>query len=226
MIILQQIHQVIGEREFDFEETFRDALLRPDFDSKVKLLWFAWSSHGTGEGYEALSVIGFRDLSTWNELDERTRYGDLASWATAIDGMRYSLHSTLNRVPDWSPTIHIELSGAGPKASPHEPSQLRLDTVSFGPDVDDGSKRVCDAAAESSGDLLELIGCWIDYFGNAGSGLGHFLSRIRVSQALSDELDNEAVTARWAGSPSVLGRLPRSLIRSRFLRTVPWSPLS
>ena len=225
MIILQEIHQVMGEREFDFEETFRRGLLQSEFASDARSLWFAWASHGTGEGYEAFSATAFENLDAWNAFDESSRYGNLAEWSIELDSMRYYVDVSLNRVPEWSPSAQIELSGVDSRPSDHEPSQLRLDSVAFGPDADHEAQRVCEAAAGADDAVLELIACWSSMFGNADNGITHFLSRIRISDGLSRELKDQEPARRWSGSPSSLGGIPRSRVRSRFLRTVPWSPL-
>jgi hypothetical protein len=225
MIILLEIHQVIGERELDFEDTYHDRFLGSPIDTATRLMWFAWSPHGGGEGYEAVTVMGFDGLEAWDAFVERTRYGDLSGWATEVDSMRYFVHASLHQVPEWSPTSVRELSSVTVAPEEHPPSLLRLDSVRFGAGSEKEAQRVCEAASTTTDTLLELVGCWSNLLGSVDGAVTHFLLKVRNSEMLSEQLANQDPLSRWSGSPSTLGSVQRSSVRSRLLRTVRWSPL-
>ena len=111
MIIALDIHQVIGRRELDFEDSYRDDYVGAvATDPHARLLWFGWLPHGAGQGYEAVTVTGFDDIEAWDRLVERTRYGDLAEWATEIDAMRYHSVTTVSVTAPWSPLDSLKLA--------------------------------------------------------------------------------------------------------------------
>jgi hypothetical protein len=78
MLIVQDIHQVIGRRELDFESLYRSNI-EPSLksDSGMSLPFFAWCPHGSGEGYEAVTLTALADGEALDRYQERIRFGDL-----------------------------------------------------------------------------------------------------------------------------------------------------
>src|SRR6476659_3932329 len=156
VIISLDIHQVIGEQELAFEDTYRDVYVaalgeNPD----ARLLWFGWLPHGAGQGYEAVTITAATDIAAWERLVERSRYGDLGEWATTVDAMRYSLDSSIHVTSPWSPLERLALSDVPTTIDDREPTVLRLDT--FAPiDLAQASDQLGRAHASADESLLAL----------------------------------------------------------------------
>jgi hypothetical protein len=225
VIIALDIHQVIGRRELDFEDSYRDNYLGAVADDQhARLLWFGWLPHGAGQGYEAITVTGFDDIEAWDRLVERTRYGDLADWASEIDAMRYHSEGTLHVTAPWSPLDSLKLADVPVEIGDREPTTLRLDTfVPTGGAAADEKLRA--AFGESDSSLIALEGCWRDAFGDLGRGDISLLYRVRDEARLREALDEQQPGARWPGSLVAATGLDDLPSRTRLVRTARWSPL-
>jgi hypothetical protein len=226
VIIVMDIHQVIGERELDFEDTYRDVYMPAvAATNDARLLLFGWLPHGGGEGYEAVTLTGVRGIDAWDAFSERLRYGDLAEWATAVDAMRYGLDTTLHDVAKWSPLAELDLDLVPATAREERaPVLLRLDSI-----VPDGALAELDdalgkAAANSGPSLLELVGGWSSCFGDMAGDALHVLYRVVDREALAKALEDQDSNAAWRGS--LAASIGQAAERTRLLRAARWSPLA
>lgn len=225
MIIVMDVHQVIGERELDFEDTYRDVYL-PEVGSAgdARLLWFGWSPHGGGEGYEAVTLTAYRDIEAWDGYSERLRYGDLAERATDVDAMRYTLHTSVHVPADWSPLASLDLAGVPTAVQEHDPVLMRLDSIEPNGSLDDLQAALAKAAADHDGRLLELVGSWSSCFGDAAGDAVHVLYRVADRNELAAALGHQDASSTWPGS--LASAIDRPATRTRLLRMVRWSPLA
>jgi hypothetical protein len=225
VIIVQDIHQVIGERELDFEDAHRDVFVTEVAASGGRVLWFGWLPHGGGEGYEAVSITAFADLPTWDTWSERLRYGDLAEWATGVDAMRYTLVTSLHTVADWSWLSSLSLESVPATVEDgHSPVLFRLDSIETSSGIASTVSALHSASTAASTELLEPVACWSSLFGDVAGQSVHMLYRVGSRERLADALDDQDAQHVWLGS--IVAAAGLTALRTRLLRTVRWSPLS
>ncbi|HEY6533352.1 MAG TPA: hypothetical protein VIY72_13675 [Acidimicrobiales bacterium] len=103
MLFVHDIHAVMGERQFEFEESYRDVLGPGSESDGSRLLWYLHAAHGSNDAYHDVVITAFRDWEAWDRHVRRLRYGDLANWWSEASGQCYSSRSTLLVSTDWSP---------------------------------------------------------------------------------------------------------------------------
>ena len=225
MIIIQEIHQVIGVQELPFEDSYRDTYLPAvATDPDTRLLWFGWAPHGGGQGYEAATITAARDLGAWDRLVERGRYGDLAAWATSIEAMRYSMQVHVCEVENVVPVDFADLNSVPGTAGDHAPSVLRLDSLRSA-DPRGVLAALANAAASSASGMLAPAGCWASILGGLDRAPVHILYRIGSPDDLRDALGAADPLHQWSGSLTVAAGLDDEPMETRLLRTARWSPL-
>ena len=130
MILLHEVHQVIGAREEAFEAAFRDGFLAAlSDDDDARLLYFLHHAHGTGVSYNVVTLTALRDAAAWESLARRIHTGDLADWARNVDDLRHDVRAKLLTPLPWSPLQEIELASISTAFADHEPSVFMEDTV-------------------------------------------------------------------------------------------------
>jgi len=210
VLIVQDIHQVIGRRELDFESACREMASALNSD-QARFLWFAWAPHGAGEGYEAVTLISVPDAEALDHLQERIRDGDLSERWTSIEGMRYGLESSTHVLESPSPTN---------TEGDREPALFRLDHLALSQPLRLARGKISTALAELTEEgTLEVAGWWTPLLGDLESPSVVVLNRIRSDAALLEAFADPAKP--WSGaleSAFVVGR------NSRLLRTARWSP--
>ena len=225
MILIEEIHQVAGRSEIPYEEAYRDELV-PALDGDVRLLFFGWLPHGGGEGYEAVSLLVAADIDSVDAYQDRLQRGDLAAWWTSTEGMRYSLHSSLQ-----SPAAGTELADVVVRSLPttleeHGPRMFRLDTGPVARPAHDSVARIAAEADASDRAVCSLFGAWSSYFGDMASPDVGLLYRVDDLDRFRDSFEVDDPFARWSGTVSpdhfIEGAATR---RSRLVRTASWSPL-
>jgi hypothetical protein len=215
VLFIHDVHALIGEREFDFEDAVRDGYVSAVADDDTRFLLYGSSTHGSGDAYIIVTVTAVRDGAAFDRLVQRLRYGDLADWATKVEAMRYGLTSTLLVATDWSP-LSLEL-----EAIPTEPSEqpvtlLREDTLE-GPGVDGALSSPSLQAGDD--DVLTCIAGFSPAL--APGGMVRVLYRVADPDRFTPVFGADTGWQDWAGSltPTLPDDVQRS---SRFLRTPPW----
>lgn len=99
MLIIHEVHQVVGRHEAEFEELYRS---HPD-DDDVRLLYYLHHAHGTGPAYTVVTMTGVRDGNAWHRTSHRMRYGDMREWANAADALRHEHHAKVLTPLPFSP---------------------------------------------------------------------------------------------------------------------------
>jgi len=130
VILLHELHEVVGAREAEFEAAFRDeglaALARGD---DARLLYFLHHAHGTGVSYNVVTLTALRDGAAWERLLHRVDSGDLAPFAQRLDELRHDVTAKLLVPLPWSPLREIDLASVPVEPADHGPSVFMEDTV-------------------------------------------------------------------------------------------------
>jgi len=130
MLLLHEIHEVVGRCEDEFEASFREgwmpALAAGD---EARLLYFLHHAHGSGVSYNVVTLTAIRDGAAWERLARRIDAGDLRDWACAVDGLRHDVSAKLMIPLPWSPLQEVDLAGVPTKGEEHELALFMEDTV-------------------------------------------------------------------------------------------------
>lgn len=215
MLIVLDIHQVIGRSEVAFEETYRDTLL-PALTGTARLAFFGWLPHGAGEGYEAVTLTAVTDTAALYDYQERLRRGDLASWWTSVEVMRYSLDSSLHLATgELTPTPGEPVAGAG--------GMFRLDSGVGA--LRDSASHVAGELAGSDGELCRLVTALSPFLGRLGGSTLHVLYTVANDERLVAALDADDAAFRWPGTADPAHFAGGGPERHRLVRATGWSPL-
>jgi len=130
VLLLHEVHEVIGEREDAFEAAYRDGYLPALAQTgDARLLYFLHHAVGTGPSYNVVTITGVRNGAAWERLARRVEAGDLREWAVATDGLRHDVRAkSLTPLP-WSPLQQVDLEAVPTDAREHELSLFMEDTV-------------------------------------------------------------------------------------------------
>jgi len=130
MLLLHEIHEVVGKREDDFEAAYRDLWLPTLAETgDARLLHFLHHAHGTGVSYNVVTITWFRDAAAWAGLAERIQSGDLAPWAAEVDALRHEVTGKLLAPLPWSPVQELALEDIPTTGVDRDPVVYMEDTV-------------------------------------------------------------------------------------------------
>jgi len=130
MLFLHEVHEVIGVREAEFEEAFRDHWMPALADGNdARLLYFLHHAHGTGASYNVVTLTALQDGAAWDRLRQRVQNGDLRAWAESVDGLRHDSTAKMLSPLPWSPLQEIDLETLPTDGRLHEPTLFMEDTV-------------------------------------------------------------------------------------------------
>lgn len=130
MLLLHEIHEVVGAREAEFEAAFRDEYLPALAGSDdARLLYFLHHAVGTGASYNVVTVTAVRDGAAWDRLAERVESGDLRDWANTVDDRRHDVQAKCLVPLPWSPLQQIDLESVPTDARNHDLTVFMEDTV-------------------------------------------------------------------------------------------------
>jgi hypothetical protein len=218
MLFIHDIHAVIGEHEFDFEDAVRGEYAPAVAEDGARLLWYLHATHGAGEAYSMVTLTAVRDGAAWERLVQRLRYGDLATWREKVDAMRYASTSTLLVQVPWSPLGEVDLDSVPAAEGPErDVVVLREDTL-HGP----GIATTVEPAAPTAEAVLTCAAAFTPALGD-GSTL-QVLHRVAPRSRWTPAFGLDTGWDDWPGSLTT--GLPDGTRRStRMLRTTPWSPL-
>src|SRR5215467_13379854 len=122
MLLLHEVHTVVGRNEDDFEAAYRDGYLKALSDGDdARLLYYLKLAHGTGRAYHHTTITALRDGAAYERLARRVQTGDLRSWAADVDGMRHEVKGKLLLPVDWSPLRDVDLASIPVDGVDHEP---------------------------------------------------------------------------------------------------------
>ncbi len=130
VLLLHEVHEVVGSREAEFEAAYRDGYLplvatRGD----ARLLYFLNHAVGTGPSYNVVTITALRDGAAWDHLAQRIDAGDLRDWSVSLDDLRHDVRAKWLVPLPWSPLQKIDLEAVPTDAGEHELSLFMEDTV-------------------------------------------------------------------------------------------------
>ena len=216
MLFVHEVHALIGEKEFDFEDALREGAAR--FEGKdSRLLWYLSSTHGSGDAYHVVTVTAVRDGAAWERMAERLRYGDLAEWSTQLASMRYHAYSSLLVSLEGSPLAGVDLDEIAVGLVEHGGDMFREDTLE-GPGI---KSAVAATAADGLDGVLAVEAAFEPAMG--GDDNVKILYRVAAQQRWEPALAVDNGWQDWSGS--LTQTLPEGARgSSRFLRSASWSP--
>jgi hypothetical protein len=130
MLLLHELHTVVGPKEDEFEAAFREgwmpALAETD---DARLCWFLFLAHGTGRAYQVTTITALRDGAAYERLARRVQTGDLRKWAADVDHTRHSVSGKLLLFAEWSPLQEIDLATVPVDGHDHEQTLYMEDSA-------------------------------------------------------------------------------------------------
>jgi hypothetical protein len=130
MLLLHEVHTVVGRHEDEFEDAFRKGWMGPLGDNAdARLLYYLKLAHGTGRAYHHTSITAFANGDAYERVARRIQSGDLRSWAADADGMRHEVKGKLLLPVDWSPMGDLDLSTIPTDGREHDPALYMEDSA-------------------------------------------------------------------------------------------------
>ena len=234
MLLLHEIHEVVGRHEDDFEAAFREgwapALAETD---DARLLHFLHHAHGTGVSYNVVTITWLRDAAAWSSLAARVHDGDLAGWARDVDRLRHEVTSKMLTPLPWSPVQSLSADDIPSPGVDHEPVVYMEDTVwPYEGMLDDYIERSgahyareMQERADEGAAILKVQSSWRTAFGTGRRREIVLWQRVMKPKAISPLVGRE-VPARykqpgtWMNDALEL----RDRWESKLLRSARWSP--
>jgi len=130
MLLLHEIHEVVGRREDAFEAAYREGWLTAlAATDDARLLHFLHHAHGTGVSYNVITLTWLRDAEAWSNLAARIMTGDLAQWAAGVDALRHEVTGKLLAPLPWSPLQTLDVQNIPTTGVDRNPVVYMEDTV-------------------------------------------------------------------------------------------------
>jgi hypothetical protein len=238
MLLLHEVHHVIGRQADTFEACYRDGWMPALADTTdARLLWFLHQAHGTGPAYTMVTVTAVTSPSALGALQERVRRGDLRAWFAQMDACRHDATAKVLEPASFSPTVDLDLPTV-PTTPVERAGELALfmeDTAWPRPGLLDAYLEKASSlyvetlrrAADAGMGLLELVGAFVPAFGAGPEREVVLWQRLAQPQGLLPLLSRE-VPAAYQGPGTWMREAleVRDRWESRLLRVASWSPLA
>ena len=234
MLIVHELHEVIGAREAEFAHAMRTRWLPALAETDdARLLGFLHHAHGSGPAYQVVTLTAVRDAAAWGRIAERVDGGPLAKLAVELDGLRHDVTAKLLVPLPWSPLRDVALEDVPTEPGEREPVLFMEDTVwpheGLLEDYIETAGRhyVQEIAASDAGgrSVLRIEAAFRTAYGAGRRREIVLWQRIVRPEALQMLLTTE-VPERYKAPGSWMHDALRVRDRwqSRLLRTAPWSP--
>jgi hypothetical protein len=130
MLLLHEVHSVVGAAEDDFEAVFREGWMPTVAkEDDARLLWYTNHAHGSGVSYNVVTITAVRDGAAWERLARRIHSGDLQDWMRDVDTLRHDVTGKLLLPLPWSPMQAIEFADVPTDGREHELTLYMEDTM-------------------------------------------------------------------------------------------------
>lgn len=233
MLFMHEVHRVVGKREAEFEQAYRDGWMKilagTDY---ARLLWYFTHAHGSGPSYNIVTITAITDGAAWEALARRVQEGDLREWAGEVDHLRYQVTGKLLQPVYWSPMQEVDLAAVPTDGAAHEPTVYMEDTGwPYAPLDDyielwDKDYYQQTIALPREQQLLDIQACFQTAYG------AHIRPEAMLMQKV---LDNNLLLSlltstekyepdEWPGSYMHKGLEIRDQWQSKLLRSADWSP--
>jgi hypothetical protein len=125
MLFVHEVHQVVGAKEDEFENAYREGWM-PTLakDDDARLLWYANHAHGSGLAYNVVTITGVRDGAAWERLARRLQSGDLQDWVREVDTYRHDVRGKILVPVYWSRIQEVDFADV--PSDPHAEHDLSL----------------------------------------------------------------------------------------------------
>jgi len=233
MLFLHEIHQVVGEREEEFEAAFRDRWM-PELGEgdDARLLYFLHHAHGTGRAYNVVTITALRDGAAWESLARRMQTGDLRAWAGDVDQLRHRVTGKLLMSVPWSPLGELDLSEI--PTSGHHPLTLFMEDSAWPYEgkLDDYLEKVhaqyaptLAEARHGGRSLLDLVAVFQAAWGSHARREVVLWQKVRDAKGITALVSSEVPAEHKAPGTWMHDALEvRDDWESKLLRTSAWSP--
>jgi hypothetical protein len=232
MLLIHEVHRVVGAREDDFEACFRDqylpALAKGD---DARLLYFMHLAHGSGRAYTVTTLTGVRDGAAWDRLTARVQDGDLRFWAREVDQCRHRVDGKVLLPVPWS-GLPAEFDAVPTEAGNHELTLFMEDTAwphdgMLDDYLEAARTHYAPSIAEGKGrGILQLLAAFQTAWGTGKRSEVVLWQKIVNHDALLQLLLTEVPPEYRAPGTWMHDALRvRDDWESRLLRTTSWSPL-
>lgn len=213
MLLIQDVHIVIGREEVPFEDHYRSYAGLVSSGEGVRFAGCFWAPHGGGQGYEAVTLTLVDDVAALVVHQDRVADGDLAAEWRALEARQRHIESSAHELAPWS-RVADRPDGDGPTAL------FVLDRVDVGGSLDGALAEIGQRSSASSDTTVEPIAAWAPLLGGLDQPVLHVLSRVRSDVHLRAALADVERYEPWTGSPvSTAARR-----QTRLLRSTTWSP--
>lgn len=234
MLLLHEVHTVMGERSDQFERSYREVWMPAlASDGDARLLWYLDQAHGTGPAYTVVTITALSGGAAWERLDKRVRDGDLRDWSADVGSMRHQAVGKLLLAAPWSPLQTVDMHAVPAAAGEHPPVLYMEDTGWPVARLDDYVRFWDEAyhrrieARPASERLLEVAACFEVAFGSHGRPEAILMQRILEPERLLALLAMRPEAREASSSSSYMSDALRyrDHWESRLLRSSTWSPL-
>lgn len=233
MLVLHEVHTVVGRHEDAFAEHIRHGWLpQVATDADVRLGWYLTLAHGTGRAYQVTTVTLLRDGAAYERLARRVQHGDLRSWAAHADTLRHEVCGKVLLPVGWSPALpalesisvdpdadHTQALFMEDSAWPYEgklDQYLEAARTHYAPSLEERSER----------SLLELLAVFQAALGSARRREVVLWQRVEFPERLPALFTRDLPAAVKQPGTWMHDALDvRDDWESRLLRTARWSPL-
>lgn len=232
MLLIHEVHRVVGAREDEFESAYRDGWMPAlATDDDARLLWYCNHIHGSGPAYQTVTITGVADGAAWERLAHRIHDGDLKQWIRDVDELRYGVTAKLLRPAPWSPIQDVDLASVPTTPGDHELTIYMEDTGWPSAPLDDyidfwdGSYHQPMQARPADQRLLDIEAAFQPVF-----GAGRRREAILWQKVLDHRLLLHLLTHETAPEHKAPGTFMSEALRyrdqweSKLLRTSSWSP--
>ncbi len=234
MLVLPELHEVIGVREDEFESAFREGWLPAlAAGDDARLLHYLHHAHGTGVSYNVVTITALRDGAAWERVARRIDAGDLAKWAQRVDGLRHDVRAKILIPLPWSPLQTLDFDAVPTTREEHSQAVFMEDTVwPYEGRLEEYVERAgshyaaeMDRAAESGRALLRIEAAFRTAFGSHRRREIVLWQRLVRPEGLRPLVSREVPPEYKAPGSWMHDALElRDRWESRLLRAARWSP--
>lgn len=130
MLLLHEVHTLVGEREDEFESLLRDRYMPALGETTdARLGWCCRLAFGTGRAYQLTTITLLADGRAYEHLVRRVQTGDLRVWAADADRCRHEVRGKILVPAEWSPWQGVDLAWVPTEPREHEPALFMEDSA-------------------------------------------------------------------------------------------------
>ena len=226
MLIVREIHQVIGQHAHTFESTYRNEWVPSlGLDDSARLLWYANHAHLTCFAYYVMTITAVRDGAAWEQLADRIHRGDLRETTRTLDGLRHDVRAQILRPAAWSPLLDLDLAKVPVTVAEHESALFVGETFRTREPIDEAHAQALEQNIDRGiGDepLTETVGCFIGAYPEGPGDDVMLWQRVRRPDRMLTALTTPASASPAHGDAEVAGT---DRVDSTMQRVSRWSPL-